>query len=351
MIERLASEKHDTLDGVLEPAENAHLVGHRDAQKVVLAMQESGRFPHAIILAGPQGIGKATFAFHLARHLLSGAQVGIDRFRMVDPASSLFRQVASGSHPAVLHLTRPANDKGTGFKTVLAVDEVRRIGHFLSMTSHDGGHRIVIVDPADDLRNAAANALLKNLEEPPRNTLFVLVSHNLGRLLPTIRSRCQVLRLSPLTEAELGEVLANVDDIPQRPEERAALLQRAGGSARTAIVLHQHGGLEISATIDELMKKPGDLRTAHRLAEAVSGKDRAIQFAIFNDRILSILSDAAESAAALGETSRAKTAADAWQEARIAISDTETYNLDQKQHALTMIGRLNRTLSGSHRRM
>lgn len=248
MLERLAPERHDTLDGAAEPAENARLIGHVEAQRSLLTAQRAGRLPHAIILAGPQGIGKATFAFHFARHLLSSrdaAEIG-DSFRSVDMQSSLFRQVASSAHPSVLHLTRPANERTKGFKTVLSVDEVRRIGHFLSMTSHDGGYRVVIVDPADDMRNAAANALLKNLEEPPSRTIFILISHSLGSLLPTIRSRCQVFRLERLQHDEMSEVLAHVDDFPAANSERSNLIERANGSARNALILHQFGGLEIA---------------------------------------------------------------------------------------------------------
>jgi DNA polymerase-3 subunit delta' len=350
MLERLAPEQHDTLEGVAEPAENGLLVGHVEARNSLVAAQRAGRLPHAIILAGPQGIGKATLAFHFVRHLLSGGISG-EGFHPVDPQSSLFRQVATGAHPSVLHLTRPANERTKGFKTVLSVDEVRRIGHFLSMTSHDGGYRTVIVDPADDMRSAAANALLKNLEEPPSRTLFILISHSLGSLLPTIRSRCQVFRLERLQQHEMSEVLSHADDFPSAEGERSSLIDRANGSARTALILHQYGGLEIASTVDQLATGHGDVRMASRLAGAVSGRDRAVQFSVFNERALEILADAANAAAQSGDLSRAKNLSDAWQEARIAISETETYNLDQKQHALTMINRLNSALKPQAGRM
>lgn len=350
MIERLAPEQHDTLDDVPEPSENASLIGHVEAQRMLLAAQAAGRLPHAIVLAGPRGIGKATFAFHFARHLLSRSAAAGDGFASIDPQSALFRQVASGAHPSVLHLTRPADAKGTGFKTVLAVDEIRRIGHFLSLTAPDGAYRVVIVDPADDLRASAANALLKNLEEPPPATVFILICHGLGRLMPTIRSRCQVIRFDALSDSELGAVLDSVGGVPANID-RAELLRRAQGSARQAIVLHQHGGLEIVSTLADVLRNPADIRTQHKLAEAISGREKATQFAIFNDHALSLLAEEAASATNSGEVGRAKSLADAWQEARMAISDTETYNLDQKQHALTMIGRLNRALAGSAPRM
>ncbi len=349
-MDRLAPLQHDTLDDVPEPSENPFLLGHLEAQRLLLAAQASGRMPHAIMLAGPRGIGKATFAFHLARHLLGGEAPQGGRFEQRDPASALFRQVASGAHPAVLHLTRPADAKGTGFKTVLAIDEIRKIGQFLSLTAPDGAYRVVIVDPADDLRAAAANALLKNLEEPPARTIFILICHAFGRLLPTIRSRCQVVRMGPLDDADLTVVLDRVGGLPASVD-RVELLRRAEGSARQAIILHQHGGLEIVSTLAGVLGNPADIKTQHRLAEAISGREKTSQFAIFNEHALNLLADAATVATRSGDTWRAKKLADAWQEARIAISDAETYNLDQKQHALTMIGRLNRALSDTAQRM
>lgn len=345
MFERIAPVQHDTLDGVPEPAENPRLMGHQAAATMLAQAYRGGRLPHALIFAGPPGIGKATLAFHLAHHLLKypRREEAPEHLAAPDPSSSLFRQIASEAHPSVLHLTRPANDRSKGYKTVVTVDEIRRVGQFLSLTSHDGGYRVVIVDPADDMNSNAANALLKNLEEPPARTLFILIVHAPGSILPTIRSRCQVVRLAPLEEDELLSVLHGIETgVPHEPAVRAALAQRAGGSARAAILLTQYGGLEIAQALDALARTSKlDMAEAHRLAEAVAGRDQAIQFDIFNQRVMEILSDQAREAALSGDMSRAKSLSDAWHEAARAISETETYNLDKKQHALGMILRLN----------
>lgn len=344
-FERIAPEQHDTLDGVPEPSETARLVGHTQAGAMLVAAYRAGKLPHALILAGPVGIGKATLAFHLAHHLLKYPEfeAAPEALAEPDPASSLFRQIATGAHPSVLHLTRPLNEKTKTYKTVVTVDEIRKVSRFLSMTAHDGGYRVVIIDPADDMNTNAANALLKNLEEPPARTLFVLIVHAPGGLLPTIRSRCQLVRLAPLDAGELMSVLDAVDQSPpDDPAARAALARRAGGSVRNAILLTQYGGMEIAQSIDELIAagKP-DIAGAHRIAEAVSGRDRAIAFDLFNTRVLDLLSDAARQAALSGALGRAKKLSDTWHEALNAISETETYNLDKKQHALMMIDRLN----------
>jgi len=345
MYERIAPEEHDSLDGVPEPSETARVFGHDAVAAQLAAAHRAGKLPHALVFAGPRGIGKASLAFQLAHHLLANPDPAAapGEFTERDPVSSLYRQVASGAHPSVLHLTRPMNDKTKSFKTQLTVDEVRRVGRFLSLTAHDGGYRIVIVDPADDLNVNAANALLKNLEEPPARTVFVLIAHSLGRLLPTIRSRCQIVRLHPLADADVLAALAAFDKAPGAAQA-GALLARAGGSVRNAILLTDYGGVEIAEALDKVVgtRNPAAADT-HRLADAVAGRDQSIQFNIFNEHALDILARAAGEAAERGDSRSADRISETWQEMRVAILDAEAYNLDRKQHVLSMIARLNNT--------
>lgn len=343
MYERIAPDEHDSLDGVPDPSETVRVFGH-DAQAALLAAaHRAGKLPHGLVFAGPRGIGKATLAFQLAHHLLAHREPGTapETLGPRDPSSSLYRQVASGAHPSLLHLTRPFDEKNKKFKTQLTVDEVRRVGRFLSLTAHDGGYRIVIVDPADDLNVNAANALLKNLEEPPSRTVFILIAHSLGRLLPTIRSRCQVVRLQPLEAGELLSALTAIEK-PPKPAEAAALASRAAGSVRNAVLLTDYGGVEIAEALDKVVgnRNPPATET-HRIADAVAGRDQAIQFGIFNEHALDMLARAAGDAAGRGDSARADRLSQAWQDSRVAILDTEAYNLDRKQHVLGMIARLN----------
>ena len=345
MFERIAPEQHDTLDGVPEPSENPRLVGHDQPAAMLASAYRSGKLPHALLLSGPQGIGKATLAFHLAYHLLKhpSHEDAPEQLATPDPASPLYRQIAMSAHPGVLHLTRPVNDKTKGFKTVVTVEEIRRVSRFLSMTSHDGGYRIVIVDPADDMNVNAANALLKNLEEPPARALFILITHSAGSLLPTIRSRCQAVRLAPLDANTLFEALVGFEP-PTDEAARKALVERSGGSPRMAIMLTQYGGLDITDATDEVARAPQfNVRAAHKLADVVSGRDGAIPFEIFNRHVLDLLADAASAAARVGDLSRANRFSELWQESRIAIEEADTYNLDRKQHALNMMIRLQDT--------
>ncbi|MET0598710.1 MAG: DNA polymerase III subunit delta' [Mesorhizobium sp.] len=339
ILERLAPEQYDTIENVPEPAEQPLLVGHEHQRAALAAAYRTGKLPHALLFAGPQGIGKATLAYHLARHLLAHPDPAAAPQKLSDaePDTALFRQVASGAHPAVLHLTRPVNDKGKGFKSVITVDEIRRVSRLLAMTAHDGGHRIVIVDPADDMNANAANALLKNLEEPPRRTLFVLVSHSPGRLLPTIRSRCQVMLFHPLSPDELAAAVAGAG-VPIPAATAAAVAERAAGSPREAILLTHYGGLEISKALDALVGGERiNLAKAHRLADAVGARDHAIQFEIFNRYVQDVISRAAGEAARNGDGWRANRLAEVWQATLAATDDALTYNLDRKQHVLGIV--------------
>jgi DNA polymerase-3 subunit delta' len=347
-FERLAPEQHDTLEGIAEPAESRSLVGHAGPAAMVAAAHRAGRLPHALLLAGPAGIGKATFAFHVASHLLIHRDPA-EAPEMLAPreqASALFRQIASGSHPAVLHLTRAFNEKTKKFAATLGVDEIRRVSRFLSMTSHDGSHRVVIVDATDDLTPSAANALLKRLEEPPQRTVFLLVCHSPGRLLATIRSRCQVLRLAPLDERELEAVLAGQGvALPSEPAARQALLAGAGGSARKAILLSQFGGQDIVDAFEALVAAPRlDVAGAHRLADAVAARDQEIRFDLLNAHVLDRVAEHAADLARARQAAAASRLSALWQDLRVAIEEADTYNLDRKQHALNMILRLHEAL-------
>lgn len=339
-FERLAPEQHDTLDDIPEPAENPLLVGHDEEANRLAAAYRSGKMHHALILSGPRGIGKATFAFHLAYHLLKYPDRGgaPETLASPEPNSTLHRMVASGAHPGILYLTRPLNEKTKAFRSAVTVEEIRRVNRFLSMTSHDGGYRIVIIDPADDMNANAANALLKNLEEPPSRTLFILISHAAGGLLPTIRSRCQTVRLHGLQPENLARVLSGLG---LAVKDREGLAARAGGSVREAILLTEYGGLEIAGALEAIVHAGRfDSSAATKLADAVTGRDQAIAFALFNAHLLDRVGAQATAAALTGDLVRAEALSALWQEASRTIVETETYNLDKRQHVLGLVRRI-----------
>lgn len=337
MYERLAPPQHDSLDNVPEPSETLMLFGHGDARNLVLAAVAANKLHHAILLTGQQGIGKATFAFHLAAWLL-GERSG-EGFGTRAGGTPLYRQIASGAHPGVLHLTRPFDEKAKKFKTVITAEEIRRVSRFLALRTHDDGYRVVIIDPADDMNRSAANALLKNLEEPPSKVLFLLISHSPGKLLPTIRSRAQTIKLQPLDETDLFAVLASIGASPGSDEtEQADIARRACGSPRAALLLTLQGGLEIARATEQAVRgDPHDFAGVYRLADAVSGREAGMQFAIFNDYVLDRLSRHAVTLGEQGAVESAAQVAEAWESVNRQIIETEAYNLDRKQHVLSLV--------------
>ncbi len=258
----------DTADKtILAPRENPELIGHEAAEARFLAAWNSGRMPHAWLITGPRGVGKATFAFRAARFVLSGGGGGADQdpglFGDFDPTpaaeglyvppdSPVFRRVASASHGDLMTVQKSINPDTKKMRTVIAVDDVRAAGEFMRLTASEGGWRVVVVDSADEMNLNAANALLKVLEEPPARALMLVVSHAPGRLLATIRSRCCRLPLQPLDDDAVAQLLAR-----QRPElspaERVALAALAEGSPGKALTLADSDGITLYRQIMVLL--------------------------------------------------------------------------------------------------
>jgi DNA polymerase-3 subunit delta' len=241
---------------VRAPRENPNLVGHENAERELRRLFEAGRLPHAILLSGPRGIGKATLAFRLARFVLAAPdEIPTGMFReigegglAVDLENSVFRRIASGGHADLLTIERAYDPRRRRLRSDILVEDTRAIAGFFRLTAAEEGWRIVIVDGAEEMNRNAANALLKILEEPPRRGLLLLVSHSPGRLLPTVRSRCRHLRLAPLPRSVVLQLLGRY-----RPElgepEAAALAGLAEGSIGRAIELADTGGLALYRSI------------------------------------------------------------------------------------------------------
>lgn len=288
--------------GLLLPRENLALFGHERAEAAILAACASGRLPHGWILSGPKGIGKATLAYRFARHLLAGggedqpapadlfgagrAPAASGNSLATDPGNPAAKLLAAGSHPGLFVLERRMDDKRDRKKSVIAVEDVRAAIGFLHLTAGDGGWRVVIVDSADDLNTSSANALLKILEEPPSKAMVLLVSSSPHALMPTIRSRCRMLRLDALDHASVGRVLAHV--APQLDPGEARLLARlADGSPGRALHLGLAGGAdlyrEMAGLLASLPAAAGPsawaavMMAAHGIADSVArpGQDDA----------------------------------------------------------------------------
>jgi len=248
------------------PRETAELFGQEPAEAVLLQAAEQGRLAHAWLLTGPRGAGKATLAYRFARYLLAREEISDEEpglFGEPDPDAMsgdmslapdhpVFRRVASGGHLDLMVLEPGVNEQTGKPRTEITVDQVRKATDFLRLTAAEGGWRIVVVDSADALNANAANALLKILEEPSKQTLLLLVSHAPGRLLPTVRSRCCHLALRPLREPTVSELLRR-----HRPDldetEAVALARLADGSIGRALELAEVGGLDLYGELVALL--------------------------------------------------------------------------------------------------
>ena len=277
----------DRLDGAPHPRETAALFGQNAAEAQFLAAFNTGRLPHGWLLSGPKGIGKASFAWRAARFLLATPMVQDDGLFGAPPAPAsldigdehpVVPRLKALSEPGLCLIRRGPRPDGKALSDVIRVEEVRRLKNFFQMSAGGNGRRVVIVDCADEMNPNAANALLKELEEPPADAVLFLIAHRPSGLLPTIRSRCRVLRFQPLGADDLRAALQQAGFAP--PPEMAGLAELAGGSVGTAARLLSQDGLGLYADLLRLLQGLPrlDRPLALQLADATAGKQGEDRF-------------------------------------------------------------------------
>ena len=299
------------------------LYGHDEAVAAYREGLDDGRLHHAWLISGPRGVGKGTFARAAARRTLAqaaGPAPRLDRLEVEQdhPSARLFdsenhpdfrllvREVWGGKPPNEYIVPKHERSGNEDVARGIRVKQIRMLAPFLMVRPTMSDRRVIIVDAAEELEKEAANAILKMLEEPPAGTVFLLVSHAPERLLPTIRSRCRQLRLSPLDHGVMTSALKAA--LPDADSHEISSLAEIGeGSPGRAIA---YRGLEIDA-LDRSMReivKNGDPTNAKRshLAQSLSAKSAQPRYEAFLARAPSLIAEQARqrSGAALADAIR-----------------------------------------------
>jgi len=319
------------------PRDVFDLVGQKAAEAAFEDARARGRLHHAWLISGRQGLGKATFAFRIARRLLGAAPDPRHGLLGAAPQDPVSRLVAQDAHPDLMVVDRTDSD-GKVRREIL-VEEVRRLNEFFSKSPASAPYRVAIVDAADDLNRNAANALLKTLEEPPPRGVILLVCHAPGRLIRTIRSRCRTLKLAPLPEAAVADFVARRTDAD--PEQALRLARMSGGAPGRALALASEGALEMDDAARTLLQGLPELdRTlALSLTDRFRGGEGARSFALLTERLAARVHDLV-----LRRAEEGIGGLDAWAEAWSTLDrlprEVEALNLDRAEALFTALADL-----------
>ena len=290
--------------GLVLPHLAQDVTGYEDIEKELVALINKGELPHSLIFAGPKGIGKSTMAFRLARFLVKNgvaatADAGPSLFGddlpaakvtslNIDPDDKTFTQIAAGAHPDMLYLGQvyesdPKPGKG------INVEEARKVVPFMRMTASGEGYRVVILDDADLMLNSAQNAILKILEEPPANTLLILVTHRIGSMIATIKSRCRTIRFGEMSRENFSDLLGRHEALS--PDDMEVMYSLTRGSVGRSIELLEEGGLaSIYMILDMFESFPvWDWPKIHASAQSKGGRGQENNMKIFEDIVLWVM--------------------------------------------------------------
>lgn len=337
----------DALDGIATPERRQRARGHDGARSAIMSQLAERRLPGAIMLHGPQGIGKATFAFEMAAaiFLATGDEDG----------QRVEEQIASLSHPNLLLVRRTLNKAGSKISATIAVDQIARrdtgdshpLRDRLHQTRGRGGYRVVIIDSIDDLTPSAANALLKILEEPPVETIFLLVSHRPGQLLPTVRSRCHSLALRPIGDDLVRAVLLEQDSgLGSAELDRAVAL--AVGRPRRAfetLALEPESALgALQAWLTNPVQHPAGV--AMQLADALGADTQSTELSFAREMLDDWMADEARNAAMQPQARRRLASAnELWDKAHALFAEADEINLDMKQTLVAIFDAIRKHVS------
>jgi len=349
MARRSTAKEANIEADLLHPKNNEKLFAHKEAENRLLAMINAGRLPHALLINGAKGIGKATLAYRLARFLLAPPDNSGSLFGDALPPESLFishehptfKRVVSGGHSDLLVL------EGDTIK----VEDARKVVEFLALTPAESDRRVVIIDSIDAMNRNAANALLKTLEEPPAQAVLILISHNPGRLLPTILSRCRNLKITPLSEIDFAHVMAHIAPEIAAHDYRTWGVM-SGFSPGIALNLIENQADDLYKELLEILLNKDDVKL-HAFAERFAKKDGEenwktlarlllwlpgrIACVEYDKNFYEVCMSEKSKLLAIGKRKSREDWISLWEKFGKIISQSDGLYLDKKQAVITMI--------------
>jgi DNA polymerase-3 subunit delta' len=344
----------------ISPKNNPFLLGQESAEQAMLEAWKHNSMHNSWLLCGIEGIGKATLAYRFARFLLSADPTKKANYTSLETGENnpVYKLTISNAHPDLKVIERDYTEtdkrkvlkaikdgdalseeelKGLKKSAFIKVDEVRTINEFLSKKSADNNWRIVIIDSIDDMNSASANAVLKILEEPPAKSILLLISHNPGRLLPTIKSRCAKLNLSPLDDKVLASLLRRY--CPQLSEQEISGLKTiCSGSIGKALVYADHGALQYYDDLCRLVSAKEKFKLSELLAYCEAAAKEEDTYALVQELILKFISEN------MRVTSHIEKLADIWEKTIKVFDEVNRLNMDKKQVLVNVINGLIKTI-------
>lgn len=310
-------------------------VGHAQALREVQMSFASGRMPHAWLISGIEGIGKAAFAKHVAHYVLTNGEGDIGK---PDPQHPMGKLVEAETHPDLLIIRREVDEKTGALRNTIPVEELQKVGLFFHKTATHGGWRIVIIDEAQALNRYGQNAILKIVEEPPPRSLILITVTTPGILLPTIRSRARLLELSPLTPEEMRAILQSSAANTQ-PDDLNAVIDLSGGSIGFAMKILRAQALPLYRELLGILNDMPKLDTArlHKLADQIARKADAESFDVLKTLLIERLRATALTEARRQPKGHVETALRLLDKTRATFSSADFANLDRKLAFITAI--------------